>query len=124
MNKPINPEQLELATGLSREEWLLTQAPHIAPESPAFKADIAKVDKIALTMAADPVDEEVEFNWNDDDSIILREQRATAAYRNKDGDLIIRQRARWNDDEDTFVFISPENEVAFMEGLAKRAREG
>lgn len=134
MNKPFKPEQLELASGLSdrsdnlspREELLLARA-HIDPESPAFKAGLAKVDKIALAMASPPpsaAGEEVEFNWNDDDSIILREQRATAAYRNRDGELIIRQQARWHDDEDTFVYISPEYEVAFMEGLAKRAREG
>ncbi|UGY23572.1 hypothetical protein HU675_0037390 [Bradyrhizobium septentrionale] len=126
MNKQIKPEQLELAAGLSREEMLLASLPpHIDPESPAFKADLAKVDKIAVAENADTVlREEVEFNWNDDDSIILREQRATAAYRNRVGELIIRQQARWDDDEDTFVYISPENEVAFMEGLAKRAREG
>jgi len=55
--------------------------------------------------------------------VILREQRATAAYRNRHGELVIRQRASWCDDGDTFVYLSPENEVSFMEGLAKRARE-
>jgi hypothetical protein len=67
--------------------------------------------------------DEDEFDWNTDDSIILREQRATAAYRNGLGELIIRQRGPWPD-EDTFLYISPENEVAFLEGLVKRAREG
>ncbi len=125
MNKPVNPEQLELASGMSREEFLLARAPHIDPESPAFKADLAKVDRIAIALAATdpPVGAEVDFNWNDDDSIILREQRATAAYRNKGGDLVIRQQAAWNDEYDAFVCITPENEVTFMEALAKRARE-
>jgi len=67
--------------------------------------------------------EEDEFDWNTDDSIILKEQRAAAAYRNGLGELIIRQRGPWPD-EDTFLYISPENEVAFLEGLAKRHREG
>ncbi|MCW2110469.1 hypothetical protein [Bradyrhizobium elkanii] len=133
MNKHITPEQLELVSGFSdrsenlspREEVLLARAPHIDPESPAFKADLAKVDKISLAMAADPAaGEEVEFNWHDDDSIILREQRATAAYRNRAGELIIRQKADWDEERDTFVFISPENEVTFLEALAKRQREG
>jgi hypothetical protein len=125
MNKQIKPEQFELAAGMSREELLLARAPHIDPKSPALKEARAKVDKIALAEKADAVlREEVEFNWNDDDSIILREQRATAAYRNRVGELIIRQQAGWNDDQDTFIYISSENEVAFMEGLAKRAREG
>jgi hypothetical protein len=92
----------------------------IAPTAQrSCKADLAKIEKIEAS-ASDADD----FDWNTDDSIILREQRATAAYHNKAGELIIRQRASWCDDEDTFVYISPENEVAFMEGLAKRHREG
>jgi hypothetical protein len=131
----LTPKQLELTADRTREE-LLIQAlpPHIDPESATFKADLAKVNQIEREDAARAVlgsgfafqQEEIpeeEFNWNTDDSIILKEQRATAAYRNKLGELIIRQRAGWNDDGDTFVYISPENEVTFMEGLAKRARE-
>jgi hypothetical protein len=64
-----------------------------------------------------------DFDWNTDDSIILTEQRATAAYRNKVGELVIRQRAGWCDDSDTFVYITPDNEVTFLEALAKRSRE-
>jgi hypothetical protein len=55
--------------------------------------------------------------------VILKEQRATAVYHNKLGELIIRQRAAWDDDRDTFVYVMPENVVAFLEGAAKRARE-
>jgi hypothetical protein len=64
-----------------------------------------------------------DFDWNnpDEESIVLREQRATAVYRNRCGELIIRQRC-WPDD-DTFRYLTPENEVTFMEGLAKRAKE-
>ena len=129
-------KQLDLTAGKSREELLIAALPpHIDPESLAFKADMAKIDKIEKSEAACAVlgsgfafqDEasssEDDFDWNEDDSIILKEQRATAAYRNKVGELIIRQRAGWNDDRDTFVHISPENEITFMEALAKRARE-
>ncbi|MGX1354532.1 hypothetical protein AB7M49_008157 [Bradyrhizobium elkanii] len=125
MNKQVNPEQLELAASLSRKESsLLARAPHLDSESSAFKADLAKVDQIAVAAAAAPVVHDEEFDWHEDDSIILREQRATAAYRNRYGDLVIRQQAGWNDDQDTFIHISPENEITFLEGLAKRAREG
>ena len=105
MNKVANPKQLDLAGDLP-------------PERIAAKEVLASASAI-LAQAADPD----EFDWNTDESIILREQRATAAYRNRLGELIIRQRAGWSDDGDTFVYIAPENEVAFMEGLAKRARE-
>jgi hypothetical protein len=136
INKSVSPKQLELVTSKCRED--LAGAPHLYQESPAFKADPAKVDKIAADdtargpimgsgfafgYRADISDDD--FNWDsaEEDSVILREQRATAAYRNKAGELIIRQRAAWDEDRDTFVFISPENEVAFLEGVAKRARE-
>lgn len=144
MNKPLTPRQLELTEGKSCEELILPTAPHIDSESPALKRDLLEVDKIEAAEAAhaelaasgagmgsglafghraDISDDD--FNWDslEEDAVILREQRATAAYRNKAGELIIRQRASWDEDRDTFVFISPENEIAFMEGLAKRARE-
>lgn len=133
MNKTVSPKQLELTAGKTREELLLATAPHIDPESPAFKASLEKIEKIELAEAAGAVlgsgyafQEEVaeeDFNWNTDDSVILKEQRATAVYHNKLGELIIRQRAAWNDDRDTFVYVTPENVVAFLEGAAKRARE-
>jgi hypothetical protein len=103
VNKPVKPEQLELSS----------------KDDPVTKEVMGRANTI-LAQAANPD----EFDWETDDSVILREQRATAAYRNRHGELIIRQRAGWSDDEDTFVYISQENEVAFMEGLAKRAREG
>jgi hypothetical protein len=133
MNKPVTPKQLELTEGKSREELILATAPHIDPNSPALKTDREKLDKIELAEAAGAVlgsgyafREEVaeeDFDWNTDDSVILKEQRATAVYHNKLGELIIRQRAAWDDDRDTFVYVTPENVVAFLEGAAKRARE-
>jgi hypothetical protein len=113
MNKPVKPEQLKLSSGTSSDAPSLKNA-----DDPVTKEVIGRASAI-LAQAANPD----EFDWDADDSVILREQRATAAYRNRHGELIIRQRAPWPD-EDTFVYISPKNEIAFMEGLAKRAREG
>jgi len=131
VNKAVTPKQIELTAGKTREELILATAPHIDPESPAFKADLKKAEKIEKEEAARAVlgsglafgASGDDFDWDTDDSVILREQRATAAYRNRHGELVIRQRASWCDDGDTFVYLSPENEVSFMEGLAKRARE-
>jgi hypothetical protein len=83
MNKAANPKQLDLAGDLP-------------PERIAAKEVLASASAI-LAQAADPD----EFDWNTDESIILREQRATAAYRNRLGELIIRQRAGWSDDGDS-----------------------
>jgi hypothetical protein len=132
--KAVTPKQLELTAGKTREELLIAALPsHIDPESPAFKEDIKKVEKIEMAEAAGAVlgsgyafREEVaeeDFDWNTDDSVILKEQRATAVYHNKLGELIIRQKAAWDDDRDMFVYVTPENIVAFLEGAAKRARE-
>jgi hypothetical protein len=63
-----------------------------------------------------------EFDWHNDDTVVLREQRATAVYRNHDGDVVIRQRGS-DDNEDTFVFITTENEIAFMEGMAEQLKK-
>jgi hypothetical protein len=90
MTKPTQ-KQLELSAGKTREELILATAPHIDPESPAFKADIAKVEKIEKEEAARAVlgsgfafgASNEDFDWDSDDSVILREQRATAAYRNR-----------------------------------------
>jgi hypothetical protein len=35
----------------------------------------------------------------------------------------IRQRAAWDDEGDTFVYITPENVTAFLEGATKAASE-
>ena len=52
MNKAVTPKQLKLTAGKTRADLLLATAPHIDPEGPAFKADMAKVDKIEKKEAA------------------------------------------------------------------------
>jgi hypothetical protein len=52
MNKPVTPKQLELTAGKTREELTLATAPHIDPDSPAFKADLKKIEKIEMEEAA------------------------------------------------------------------------
>lgn len=134
MNKSVTPKQLELTAGKTREEIMIQALPsNIDPESPAFKEDMAKVEKIEKEEAARAVlgsgvafevhDDDFDWDNPEEDSIVLREQRSTACYRNRRGELIIRQRCGPLDEMDAFVYVSPENEMAFLEGLAKRARE-
>ncbi|MCK1578580.1 hypothetical protein IVB03_03020 [Bradyrhizobium sp. 168] len=63
-------------------------------------------------------DAEDDFDWNTDDSIILREQRATAVYRNRRGELTFRQKADWGEERDSFVFVTPESEATFLDAAA------
>jgi hypothetical protein len=111
----------------TREQLLLaTLPPHIDPASPAFKSDLAKIGRIAAAEAAREqlgMNEE-DFNWNADDSVILKEQRATAVYFNKSQELVIRQKAAWDEEEDTFLFVTPENYNTFIDAVAARIRNG
>ena len=150
MNKAVTPKQLELTAGKTREELLLATAPHIDPESPAFKAGLKKVEKIEFEEAdrtvlgknevetkvrstansilasagLPPVSRDFDdFDWANDDSVVLQSQPATAVYRNKFGGLVIRQEKTCDEESDPYIVISEENAVMFMEALAKRARE-
>jgi hypothetical protein len=56
-----------------------------------------------------------DFDWADDESVILREQPETAAYFNREGGLVIRQH-RWPDD-DTVVVIARNCIADFLDKL-------
>jgi hypothetical protein len=58
-----------------------------------------------------------EFSWNDDDSVILQEQRRTAVYFNTRDELVIRQQADWNEETDTVVIIAKNNIPDFLDKL-------
>jgi hypothetical protein len=57
-----------------------------------------------------------DFDWHGD-SVMLREQPRTAIYFNLDGDLVIRQRASYPDEEDPFIFIAKANQQTFLDAL-------
>lgn len=119
MNKHVTPKQLELVA----EEEMETVTDITVDERPAFPPGVEALyeEQNKFLATGGRQEEDDDFDWNTDDSIILREQRATAAYRNRLGELVIRQRC-WPGD-DTILFVSPENETTFLEGLAKRSRE-
>jgi hypothetical protein len=132
MNKAVTPEQLDLVKDLSREELILATAPHIDPDSAALKESFEKLKPIASAEAATAVlaasgpskDTYHDFDWSHDPSIVLREQRATAIYRNGYDGIVIRQERTWDEESDPFMVITDENAVTFMEALAKVSREG
>jgi hypothetical protein len=64
-----------------------------------------------------PEQDGCEFDWSDDDVVVLREQRLTAVYRNPHGDLVIRQERSWNEDEDPFLVIAADNVQPLIDKL-------
>jgi len=66
-----------------------------------------------------PLEPTGDFDWLNDNSVVLREQPETAVYFNRDGALVIRQRAVWNQEDDPFVFISPANIGEFIDKLTE-----
>jgi hypothetical protein len=60
---------------------------------------------------------EDDFDWFDRDSVIIREQPAIACYWNPHGEVIIRRRADWCEDEDHFIYVRVEYLDALIERL-------
>ena len=135
MSKPTKPDVLPLEpTPTEKRKMLIAGVADfdakVKPETPEEAVDNFIAKRSTEETAAEVVQaivalkqDEDDFDWNnpDEESIVLREQRATAVYRNRLGELIIRQQV-WPD-EDSFIYVTPENVTAFLEATAKRARE-
>jgi hypothetical protein len=61
------------------------------------------------------------FDWINDDSVVPTEQPATAIYRNRENSIVIRQQAAWDREEDSFVVITTQNVMAFVDQLCDLA---
>jgi hypothetical protein len=121
--KPVKPSQLELDQApKTREQLIHDTMPHIDTNGAAYQGDLSKIDAIAIAERAEEILESGDFDWCNDESIVLQEQRATAIYHNRYGDLVIRQRAAWDDEGDVFVSITPGNCNVFLDAVAARIR--
>jgi hypothetical protein len=121
--KTVKPSQLELdQPPKTREQLIQDTMPHIDPHSAAYQGDLGKVDAIAMAERAKEILDSGDFDWCNDESIVLQEQRATAIYHNRHGDLVIRQRAAWDDEGDVFLSITPGNCNVFLDAVAARLR--
>jgi hypothetical protein len=69
------------------------------------------------TFAPKPAPKKKEFDWDDKDSVVLEEQLAIAVYIGERGHLVIRQRADWNETDDTVILIAPQNITEFVDKL-------
>ena len=61
------------------------------------------------------------FDWSDDEDIIVEEQRSIAIYRCTNGNLIIRQERSWHEEDDTFIHVAPCHAVAVAYALLDAA---
>jgi hypothetical protein len=61
------------------------------------------------------------FDWCESESIVLREQPATAVYINPAGDIVIRQANAYGDDDDDFIYLRPENVPALVDAILAAA---
>jgi hypothetical protein len=52
------------------------------------------------------MDDNPDFSWRETDVVVVRQQDAIAVYRNSDGDLVIRRRRAWDEDEDVWIVVA------------------
>jgi hypothetical protein len=101
----------ECRTAFHNEPQRCQRSPTCIAQTPAPASELP-LEKPA---PAATVDDSADFDWSNDDSIILREQPQTAIYFNAHGGLVIRQRS-WPDD-DVYVYINAELIDVFIDKL-------
>ena len=60
-----------------------------------------------------------EFDWENDPSIIVRDQAAIAVQYSEAGELVVRQRDTLG--AEAILYVAPENIPQFLKGLSDRA---
>jgi hypothetical protein len=61
------------------------------------------------------------FDWNEDDSVVIRTQPAIAIQGDEHGDVMLRQEGQYCISEDQFVDIRHENVLAICRALLREA---
>jgi hypothetical protein len=74
-------------------------------------------EDVGKDVGKDVEEDAAEFSWNNDDSVVLQQQRRTAVYFNTRDELVIRQEADWNEETDTVVIIAKNNIEEFLDKL-------
>jgi hypothetical protein len=64
---------------------------------------------------------EERFDWNSDDTVVIREQPAIAVQGNDSGDLMIRQQGQYCVSEDQFIDVRRENVLAICDAMLREA---
>jgi hypothetical protein len=95
---------------------LLTRGDSEADQRAPITSDNSKSSTISQT-ENDQAGDCQEFDWDDTESVVLPAQSKVAIYHNPHGDLVIREKAHWGDDEDAIVIIASQNTDAFVDRL-------
>jgi hypothetical protein len=78
-----------------------------------------------MTTVAEPLvdgnEDEQDFNWCDDTNTVLRERRETACYLNSFGEIVVRQRASWDREEDPWIFFPCSDALAIVSAILRAA---
>lgn len=86
-------------------------------------------EKSAYKLAKDLCDNredirvEEKFDWEKDPDVIIKHQNAIAVYENVRGCLMIRRQKDWDEDDDTFISIAPDNLDALKTALSRFSKK-
>jgi hypothetical protein len=64
-----------------------------------------------------------EFSWRDTDSVVVRQQDAIAVYSNPDGDLVIRRRRSWDEEDDVWIVVAQTQIRTVIDAMEKVLKE-
>jgi hypothetical protein len=108
MNKPV--AQLELVPAAAAEPTTSSLNPKLVDALTRAGVDAAGVDRVAAATGSD------DFDWDTDDSVVVKPRHGVAIYENKSGNVVIRSQNTYGD-EDDFSFITPEGLPAVIKAL-------
>jgi hypothetical protein len=72
---------------------------------------------LPTSQPAPKVEKEPDFDWSDDEVVVVRQQSAIAVFRNHHGDVVVRQQGDTGYFEDSWVIISQQYLVPVIDAL-------
>lgn len=64
-----------------------------------------------------------DFSWRDTDAVVVRQQDAIAVYSNPDGDLVIRRRRAWDEEDDVWIVVAQTQIRSVIDAMEKVLKE-
>jgi hypothetical protein len=68
-------------------------------------------------------DDSADFSWRETDAVVVRQQEAIAVYCNPDGDLVIRRRQAWDENEDVWIVVAQTQIRTVIDAMEKVLKE-
>jgi hypothetical protein len=123
-NASLRATANQVQTGPQTEAQTAVQTtPPLAPGSSGDAA--AAVEQIIQKHTApQPKPEDDEFKWDmENPDVLVWDRPSIALYYNKMGQIVIREEARWPDDEDPYIRIDRHDVPALIEKLRELAQQ-